>query len=130
MIRRKNHLYVQGFIELNLKYKAVIYIGSALGIFIMIARELGKDTIKDKNKDVMYNICLKVLDDIENEVKVEAEAMILNDEIAATVTGNEKHKQYISEGNFNISIGLPDVVSVAHGVLRGVRFVGEIFKKK
>lgn len=60
-------IYIQGFIDLNQKYKALITMGAVIVTYISFMRDFGKDIINDKNKDVMYNVCLKTLNDIEKE---------------------------------------------------------------
>jgi hypothetical protein len=110
------------------KYSAAVSLVVSSLMFVYIIREILKDNSNEK--ELICNICLKVLDDIEKELKGESERVIKNDEVAAIVQSEEEEvKQHISEGNFNINISLQDVASVTYGIFRGVRHIRKMFWK-
>jgi hypothetical protein len=110
------------------KYSAAMSLVVSSLMFVYIIREILKDNSNEK--ELICNICLKVLDDVERELKDKTERVVQNDEVAAYVQSEkEKTKPHISDGNININISLQDVVSVAHGIFRGVKVVRKVFWK-
>lgn len=123
-------IYIQGFSELNVRYKAIISIVSVIGIFSMVVKDISKEIIRDKNRDAMFNVCLKVLDDIEKEMEAEAKLLMTN-EVAATVQQEEKlkHMSQQANGNWNVEISVPSIINTIESVYKVGKFVRKVFRK-
>lgn len=82
-------------------------IASLLAILYLIARTIGKDIIRDKPRNLMLNISLRVLEDLEKEiteVKFNKINQITQDEVAVTNikdAGNDNPKLKITKWFLN-----------------------------
>ncbi len=58
-------LYIQSFVELNNRNKAVVMLCLVCFSFFMIVKSIGKDINHDKDKDIVYNVSIKVLEELD-----------------------------------------------------------------
>lgn len=95
-----------------------------IGLIVFGVRSMAKSIDKDKPKDVIYNISLKVLDDIEKELKVESEKAYREAAISYTL---EQH----SKTNLLNDIILPSIIEVAaSSMVKRDGILRKIFRKQ
>lgn len=60
-------LYLQSFVQFSDKYKALLMLSSVVIAFITIVKSIGKDLTHDRDKDTVFDLSVKILDEIEKE---------------------------------------------------------------
>jgi hypothetical protein len=109
------------------KYSALVSLVFSSLTFIYLIREISKDN--SNQKELVYNICLKVLEDIEKQIKSENERLVANGEVAAAIQKlDENLNKRISDLAAGISIS--DAFTTANSVFTAIKFVRSVFKGK
>jgi hypothetical protein len=114
------------------KYSTIISFLVLVCAFMYMLRDIERDKVTEK--EVVFNICLIVLDDLEDENDL-SNGNLAKHEAATTVQEEQlkeqvKHISNQNNGNWNITISETTILAMAKGIYRTSKFVGRLFKKK
>jgi hypothetical protein len=77
-----------------------------------------------------------VLEDIEDKMKEETHKLILNDEVAATISQENKPQEQgrpissQANGNWNIEISTLSIIDAIEGIYKVNKFISKKFRRK
>jgi hypothetical protein len=106
--------------------KFQIVVMTAFASFIVIVFKTYKDFYKDNKKDHLFNICLEVLDEIEEEVK---EEKAIKKEQVERIEQQIKLEQTVHKKSITDNVILTAAMEVAPSMAKGDGFLGKLFKK-
>lgn len=113
-----------------------IIISGVLMIVFLIGIIVLCNTISKYGKHVkLYNVTLKVLDDIDMELKEKIEPLYAEEE-SVTVQNEEQSQKQVkpvsqqANGNWNITISAPSIIDTVESIYKIGKFAKKTFRKK